>query len=132
MIEKTEEEWKKELAPEVFEILRNKGTERPFTGKYNSFHETGTYYCAGCETKLFTDEGKFDSACGWPAFHTPAEDKNIKYEMDESHGMKRVEIMCANCGGHLGHVFNDGPVGKGYRYCVNSLSLNFKNKEEEK
>ena len=106
--------------------MRKKGTERPFTGKYNDFFEEGTYYCAACETKLFTHEGKFDSHCGWPAFHTPAVDSNIKYEMDESHGMKRVEIMCANCGGHLGHVFNDGPVGKGYRYCVNSLSLDFK------
>ncbi|MEI6311998.1 MAG: peptide-methionine (R)-S-oxide reductase MsrB [Bacteroidota bacterium] len=126
MLEKSEEEWKKTLSEEAYEVLRKKGTERPFTGKYNDFFEEGTYYCAACETKLFTHEGKFDSHCGWPAFHTPAVDSNIKYEMDESHGMKRVEIICANCGGHLGHVFNDGPVGKGYRYCVNSLSLDFK------
>ncbi len=126
MIEKTEEEWKKSLSDEAYEVLRKKGTERPFSGKYNDFFEEGNYYCAACETKLFTHEGKFDSHCGWPAFHSPAVDSNIKYEMDESHGMKRVEIMCANCGGHLGHVFNDGPIGKGYRYCVNSVSLNFK------
>lgn len=126
MIEKTEEEWKKSLSDEAYEVLRKKGTERPFSGKYNDFFEKGNYYCAACETKLFTHEGKFDSHCGWPAFHSPAVDSNIKYEMDESHGMKRVEIMCANCGGHLGHVFNDGPIGKGYRYCVNSVSLNFK------
>ena len=126
MIEKTDEEWKKILSDEEYDVLRKKGTERAFTGKYDKFFEEGIYYCAGCETKLFTHEGKFDSGCGWPAFHTPAVDENIKYEMDESHGMKRVEIMCANCGGHLGHVFNDGHVGKGYRYCVNSLSIKHK------
>ena len=126
MLVKSEEEWKEILSPEVFQILRKKGTERAFTGKYNEFNEAGVYYCAGCDAKLFDHEGKFESSCGWPAFHQAAVDSNIKYELDESHGMKRVEIMCANCGGHLGHVFNDGPIGKGYRYCVNSASIQHK------
>lgn len=123
MIQKKDEEWKKELSPEAYHVLREKGTERPFSGQYNHFFEEGNYYCAGCKSILFTHEGKFESSCGWPAFHTPATEDAILYELDESHGMTRVEIMCARCGGHLGHVFNDGPIGKGYRYCVNSLSL---------
>lgn len=122
---KTEEEWKKVLAPEVYRILREKGTERAFTGVYDKHFEEGVYTCAGCKVELFPSDSKFDSHCGWPAFDS-AKDGVIKEERDLSFGMIRVEIMCANCGGHLGHVFTDGPTETGLRYCVNSLSLNFK------
>lgn len=131
MIQKSEEEWKRELSQEQYRVLREKGTERPFTGKYYLHQDKGLYVCAGCGAELFTWEGKFDSGCGWPSFSVPVKKDAIKYELDNSHGMTRVEIMCANCGGHLGHVFNDGPTPEGYRYCVNSVSIDFKTENPE-
>jgi peptide-methionine (R)-S-oxide reductase len=123
-INKTEDEWRKELSEEQFRVLRQKGTERPHTGVYNLHFEKGTYVCAGCHQKLFESDSKFDAHCGWPSF-----DKSIKgtvdYVLDKSHGMIRTEIVCSNCGGHLGHVFNDGPTETGTRYCVNSVSIDF-------
>jgi len=120
--ELTEEEWKKKLTPEEFHILREKGTERPFTGEYDKFYKDGTYKCAGCGIELFTSSSKYDSGCGWPAFYEAMPEK-IQESADNSFGMTRVEITCENCGGHLGHVFNDGPQPSGLRYCVNSISL---------
>jgi len=122
---KTDKDWKKELSAEVYHILREKGTERAFTGKYNSHFEKGVYVCAGCTSELFESSSKFNSQCGWPAFDAAIGGK-VSEEKDTSHGMIRVEILCANCGGHLGHVFPDGPTKTGLRYCVNSLSLDFK------
>lgn len=127
--EKTEEEWQKELNKEQYKVLRLKGTEMAFSGKYWDSKEKGTYKCAGCGTPLFTSETKFDSSCGWPSFFTPLEENNIEEEVDNTHGMKRTEVLCKNCGGHLGHVFDDGPKPTGLRYCINSASLDF-NKEE--
>ena len=117
-------EWKQKLSEEQFKILREASTERPFTGKYNMHFENGTYKCAGCNTPLFASETKFDSGCGWPSFDEAIEG-SIEYKQDRTLGMLRTEILCANCGGHLGHVFDDGPTVTGKRYCVNSLSLNF-------
>ena len=128
--ELTEEEWKKKLTPEEFHILRGKGTERPFTGEYDKFYEDGTYKCAGCGTELFTSSSKYDSGCGWPAFYEAMPEK-IQESADNSFGMTRVEITCENCGGHLGHVFNDGPQPSGLRYCVNSISLDFDSKDND-
>ena len=125
-INKTEEEWKAELDPEAFRILRKAGTERPFTGEYNLHFEDGVYKCKGCDEPLFNSDSKFDHGCGWPSFSEPIERDKIEYKLDKSHGMTRVEILCKACGGHLGHVFNDGPAPKGERYCVNSASLEFK------
>ena len=122
---KSEAEWKKELSSEQFHILRQKGTERPFSGQYNNLYDKGLYHCAGCNETLFESESKFDSGCGWPSFDTSINNK-ISYVLDKSHGMIRTEILCSACGGHLGHVFNDGPTPTGTRYCVNSLSLDFK------
>ena len=123
-IDKTEAEWQKELTEEQYRILRQKGTERAFSGEYNLKFEDGTYHCAGCNQKLFESNSKFDSHCGWPSF-----DESIKgtvdYVKDKTLGMIRTEIVCSNCGGHLGHVFNDGPTETGTRYCVNSISINF-------
>ncbi|MBC8172717.1 MAG: peptide-methionine (R)-S-oxide reductase MsrB [Chitinophagales bacterium] len=126
---RTEQEWKNILTPEQYTILREKGTERPFTGKYDLFFEPGTYVCAGCGHELFISDSKFNSGCGWPAFDAPVEKSAIEYKKDKGFGMMRVEILCSNCGGHLGHVFNDGPTETGERYCVNSASLNFKEEE---
>ena len=126
----TEEEWKKKLTPEEFHILRQKGTERPFTGEYDKFYKDGTYKCAGCGTELFTSSSKYDSGCGWPAFYEAMPEK-IQESADNSFGMTRVEITCENCGGHLGHVFNDGPQPSGLRYCVNSISLDFDSKDND-
>lgn len=121
----SEKEWEEKLSPEEYYILRKKGTERPFSGKYDNFYEEGNYYCAGCGSKLFTSDQKFKSGCGWPSF-----DKAVPNVIDEtpdfSHGMIRTEITCKNCQGHLGHVFNDGPTETGIRYCVNSISLDFR------
>ncbi|MBC7862875.1 MAG: peptide-methionine (R)-S-oxide reductase MsrB [Bacteroidia bacterium] len=127
---KTEEEWKKILTPEQYAILRQKGTESPGTGKYNMHFEKGKYTCAACGYELFSSGSKFDSHCGWPAFDDEIEKGRIKTKTDVSFGMKRVEIMCGQCGGHLGHVFDDGPTKTGTRYCVNSASIDFK--EEKK
>ena len=125
-IQKSDQEWQQELTPEQYRILRQKGTERPFTGEYDHFFEDGLYVCAGCGNELFTSESKFDSGCGWPAFDKEIADGKVAYEHDNSFGMRRTEIMCNNCGGHLGHVFDDGPTATGNRFCVNSASLKFK------
>ena len=122
---KTDKEWKALLSPEAYHILREKGTEPPFSGTYNDHFEEGIYTCAGCGEDLFDSSSKFDSHCGWPAFDVANKGK-IQEHKDTSHGMIRVEILCSNCGGHLGHVFTDGPTETGLRYCVNSLSLRFK------
>ena len=124
----SDKEWQKKLTPEEYHILREKGTERPFTGKYDKFYQDGTYKCAGCDTELFTSETKYNSGCGWPAFYESLPGK-IEEHSDNSFGMTRVEITCEKCGGHLGHVFNDGPQPTGLRYCVNSASLDFDPKE---
>lgn len=124
-IRKNDEEWRKLLTPVQFSILREKGTERPFTGEYDKFYDEGTYYCAACGTELFTSKTKYNSGCGWPAFYEPAVNKNIVEKKDVSHGMLRIEVMCAKCGGHLGHVFEDGPKPTGLRYCINSGALRF-------
>ncbi|MGY3794781.1 peptide-methionine (R)-S-oxide reductase MsrB [Aquimarina sp. 433] len=121
---KTEEQWKKDLTEEEYRVLRQKGTERPFTGKYNIHSENGTYKCMACNTPLFESSSKFDSGCGWPSFDESIEG-SIEYVRDTSHGMIRTEILCANCGSHLGHIFNDGPTETGQRYCVNSVSIDF-------
>jgi len=124
-ISKTEEEWKKELTPEQYHVLREKGTERAFTGKYYKTNDKGVYSCAACNTELFTSDMKFDSECGWPSFDRSMEGGKIKMVEDKTFGMVRTEILCATCGSHLGHIFDDGPTVTGKRYCVNSVSLNF-------
>ena len=124
-VEKSEQEWKDQLGDEAYRVLREKGTERPFTGELYLHKEKGTYHCKGCNLALFAWDGKFDSGCGWPSFFKPLNKDVIEYKLDTTHGMTRVEILCAACGGHLGHVFNDGPEPTGYRYCVNSASLDF-------
>lgn len=131
-VKKTEAEWKAQLTPEQYDVLRNKGTERPGTGQYNMHSEKGVYACAGCGTELFTSDQKFNSHCGWPSFdNNIAGGDRVKQVKDLSHGMIRTEIICANCGGHLGHIFDDGPTATGQRYCVNSLSLDFKPEERK-
>ena len=120
---KTESEWRQALDPEQYRILREKGTEAPFSGEYDHVFEPGTYLCAGCGAELFDSHAKYDSGCGWPAFSAPAGDDAVEEETDTSHGMVRTEVMCASCGGHLGHVFPDGPHPTGVRYCINSASL---------
>ncbi len=124
-IKKTDAEWKAALTPEQFDVLRKKGTESAFTGKYNIHKEKGMYVCAGCGSKLFSSDTKFDSGCGWPSFFEALDKEKIKEVRDLTFGMARIEILCAKCDGHLGHVFDDGPKPTGLRYCVNSLSLGF-------
>jgi peptide-methionine (R)-S-oxide reductase len=119
--------WKEKLTPEQYRVLRLKGTERPFTGEYLDHKKDGVYKCAGCGTVLFKSDTKYNSSCGWPSFFDGL-DENIETQVDTSHGMIRTEIICRNCGGHLGHLFEDGPQPTGQRYCVNSVSLDF---EEE-
>ena len=122
-VEKTDEEWRRELTPDQYAVLRRKGTERPFTGEYDHVFEPGTYVCAGCGAELFRSDAKYDSGCGWPAFSAPADGAAVDEETDVSHGMIRTEVLCAACGGHLGHVFPDGPAPTGLRYCINSVAL---------
>lgn len=125
-VNKTEEEWKKILTPEQYHVLREKGTDAPFTGKLTLNKEKGMYSCAACNNELFTSEMKFDSHCGWPSFDKEIEGGRITTKTDTSYGMVRTEILCAKCGSHLGHLFDDGPTETGLRYCVNSTSLEFK------
>ena len=124
-IEKPESEWKEKLSEEQFRVLRQKGTEAPHTGKYNlHFADNGDYHCAACDAKLFESNSKFESGCGWPSFDESIEG-SVEYVQDRTFGMLRTEILCANCGSHLGHVFDDGPTNTGQRYCVNSASIEF-------
>lgn len=124
-IQKSEEEWKEELSPEQFHILREKGTEAPFTGKYVNNHDDGSYRCAACGAVLFSSDTKFESGSGWPSFTEPAVAEAVELRQDLSHGMVRTEVVCRRCGGHLGHVFDDGPRPIGKRYCINSCALDF-------
>ena len=124
-VDKSEEQWKKELTPEQFRILRQKGTERAFTGPYNEFKGEGVFACAGCGTPLFQSDAKYNSGSGWPSFFQAANPAAIDEHTDQSHGMVRTEVTCATCGGHLGHLFPDGPQPTGQRYCINSASLTF-------
>lgn len=137
----SEAEWKKILSPEVYYISRQKGTERPWTSRFEGFEEKGTYYCAACGNALFVSDTKFESGCGWPSFYEPISKQSVIYEEDRTHGMVRTEVMCGRCKGHLGHVFNDGPPPTGLRYCINGVVLDFDkakkaeqvyNKKEEK
>jgi peptide-methionine (R)-S-oxide reductase len=125
-VEKTDEEWKNLLDPEQYRVLREKGTEYPFSGKYYKHKEKGIYVCAACGVELFRSDDKFDSGCGWPSFSEVVDSSKVNYIKDKSLGMIRTEITCASCGGHLGHVFDDGPAPTGLRYCINSVSLGFK------
>lgn len=127
---KTDEEWRAELTPQQYEVLRRKGTEPPFSGEYVHSKADGMYHCAACGAALFSSDTKFDSGTGWPSFTEPAVAANVVLKPDNSHFMRRTEVTCARCGSHLGHVFPDGPGGGGQRYCINSLSLNLEPAEE--
>ena len=127
-IARTDDEWREALTPEQYQVLRQKGTEAPFSGEYDHTFEPGSYHCAGCGAILFESDTKYDSGCGWPAFSAPANDDAIDEEVDTSYGMVRTEVLCASCGGHLGHVFPDGPHPTGIRYCINSAALKLEEK----
>ena len=124
-VEKTDEEWREQLTPEQYQVLRHQATERPFSGKYVENHDDGSYRCAGCGTVLFMSGTKFDSGSGWPSFTEPANTEAVELRPDHSHGMVRTEVVCKACGGHLGHVFDDGPAPTHERFCINSLALDF-------
>jgi peptide-methionine (R)-S-oxide reductase len=129
-VTKSDAEWRAQLTPEQYRVMREKGTERPHTGKYAQTTEAGTYRCAGCGEPLFASETKFDAHCGWPSFTAPIENTAVAEADDRTHGMRRTEVMCANCDAHLGHVFPDGPGENGLRYCINSASLDLEKKPE--
>jgi peptide-methionine (R)-S-oxide reductase len=129
-IDKTEADWKKELTPEQYRIMREKGTERAFTGAYVDNHDKGMYRCAACHEPLFDSDTKYDSGSGWPSFFKPLKADAVETEEDRTHGMRRTEVMCRKCGAHLGHVFEDGPKPTGLRYCINSASLDFEKKDK--
>ncbi len=129
-IQKSDEEWRKELTDEQYRILRKKGTERPFTGKYNDFKKEGIFVCAACGNELFSSETKYNSGSGWPSFYAPITKENVETEQDNSFMMNRTEVLCSRCGGHLGHVFPDGPAPTHQRYCINSAALEFETGEK--
>lgn len=129
-IDKPDEEWKLTLSPEQYKVLRQCGTEPPFSGKFVHHKGKGVYVCAGCGNELFSSNTKFDSKSGWPSFWDRLMDDSVETRIDNSHGMRRTEVICKKCGGHLGHVFNDGPKPTGLRYCINSVALDFKNQDE--
>ena len=131
-VEKTDEQWRKDLTPDQYNVLRKAGTERAFTGAYWDNHEQGVYYCAACGLALFKSDTKFDSGTGWPSFYAPLDEARVENTPDDSYGMRRAEVTCSRCGAHLGHVFDDGPRPTGLRYCMNSASLNFVKKDDAK
>lgn len=124
------EEWKKVLPGDIYDVARQKGTERAFTGKYWNTYEVGSYYCVACGNPLFKSDGKFESSCGWPSFFEPINKGSLIYAPDNAHGMQRTEVLCGRCNAHLGHVFEDGPPPTGLRYCINSVSLDFEKAKE--
>lgn len=130
-MERTEKEWKEILTPEQYRVLREKGTERPFSGKYVKHKKEGTYVCAACDNELFSSETKFESCSGWPSFYDIMNSGSVETHTDRTHGMVRTEVLCKKCGGHLGHVFDDGPEPTGQRYCINSAALDFKGEKIE-